>query len=275
MGPDTSSGSSAATGPEAGAGAPADGATAPRDAAPAGPEPATRSRRAKLALAAALVLGALLLGRLVPVGAWVEGSRERAEALGALAPALFALVYVAAALCFVPGSVMTLAAGSLFGPWLGTATVSVASTAAATLAFVLARGVLRARVERWAATRPRFRALDAAIAREGWRVVGLLRLSPVMPFSLGNYLFGLTPVRLGPYVLVSWAAMLPGTFLYVSLGAAGADAAGGGEAGAGRTALLVVGVVATLAVTVLLARTARQRLAAVATDPHTPSSAAP
>lgn len=209
--------------------------------------------------ALALVAALIALGRALPVAEWIDASRATFEGLGLFGPILFALGYVAAALLFVPGAVITLAAGGLFGALLGTAIVSVASTIAAALAFLLARGVLRARVEAWARARPRFAALDGAIRSEGWRVVGLLRLSPVVPFSLGNYLFGLTPVRFGPYVLVSWIAMLPGTFLYVSLGAAGANAASG-TTDVGRSVLLAAGIVATLAVTVLLARAAQRRL---------------
>lgn len=227
-------------------------------------EPIRRARAKRLALVVVAALAAWALGRHLPVqdtlGAAVEASRARIAALGALGPPLFYAAYVVAALAFVPGSVLTLAAGSLFGPWLGTATVSAASTTAAALGFLLARGALRHRVERWAAARPRFRALEAALRAEGWKAVALLRLSPVVPFSLGNYLFGLTPVRFGPYVLASAAAMLPGTFLYVSLGAAGAEAATGGDRA--RLALLGVGLAATLAVTLLLARSARRRLAA-------------
>jgi uncharacterized membrane protein YdjX (TVP38/TMEM64 family) len=209
----------------------------------------------------AAVIALVVAGRALPVAEWLEASRARIDALGALGPPIFGLVYVLAALLFVPGAVITIGAGTLFGPWLGTVVVSVASTCAAALAFLLARSVLRERVEAWAASRPKFAALDGAIRREGWRVVGLLRLSPAMPFSVGNYLFGLTPVAFGPYVLVSWLAMLPGTFLYVSLGAAGASAASG-EADGWRMTLLGVGIVATVLVTVLLGRAAKRRLAA-------------
>lgn len=218
-------------------------------------------RQVLIPVAVVLAVALVALGRLLPVTEWLEASRARIGALGALGPLLFGLGYVVAALLFVPGAVITLAAGTFFGPWLGTAVVSVASTCAAALAFLLARSVLRERVEAWASTRPKFAALDGAIRREGWRVVGLLRLSPAMPFSLGNYLFGLTPVAFGPYVLVSWIAMLPGTFLYVSLGAAGASAASG-DTDVWRMVLLGVGIAATVLVTVLLGRAAKQRLAA-------------
>jgi len=200
------------------------------------------------------------LGRWLPLQAWLDTSRSYLADLGPLAPLLFGVGYVVAALLFVPGALITIAGGTFFGASLGTLTVSLASTTAAALAFLLARGALRPRVESWARSRPRFQALDGAIEKQGWRVVGLLRLSPAMPFSLGNYLFGLTSVRFLPYVLVSWIAMLPGTFLYVSIGAAGADAATGAT-DKGRIVLLVVGIVATVVVTVLLGRTAKRRLA--------------
>ncbi|MEZ6015114.1 MAG: TVP38/TMEM64 family protein [Planctomycetota bacterium] len=222
--------------------------------------PGGKGARGKLL--AAIVAGALLMAaaKLLPIAAWIEASRATLDGLGPWGPPAFGAVYVVAALCFVPGAVITLAAGSFFGAFVGTAVVSVASTTAAALAFLLARTMLRARVEGWARARPRFAALDAAIRSEGWRVVGLLRLSPAMPFSLGNYLFGLTPVRFGPYLLVSWLAMLPGTFLYVSIGAAGADAATG-ALDLGRSTLLGGGLLATIAVSVLLGRAAKRRLA--------------
>ncbi|MBX3472749.1 MAG: TVP38/TMEM64 family protein, partial [Planctomycetes bacterium] len=93
-----------------------------------------------------------------------------------------------------------------------------ASTIAATAAFLLARTAARAAVERAARRHPRFAAVDEAVGEGGWRVVALLRLAPVVPFVALNYLLGLTPVRLGPYVLASWAAMLPATVVYVALG---------------------------------------------------------
>jgi uncharacterized membrane protein YdjX (TVP38/TMEM64 family) len=129
----------------------------------------------------------------------------------------------------------------------------VASTTAAALAFLIARYFAREAIEKKAAGNPKFDAIDRAIGAKGWKIVALLRLSPAIPFSLGNYLYGLTSIRFWPYVLSSWIAMLPGTFLYVYLGHAGAQglqAAAGETADTGRLVLLGVGLVATIAVTI-------------------------
>jgi uncharacterized membrane protein YdjX (TVP38/TMEM64 family) len=184
---------------------------------------------------------------------WVGG-------LGPLAAVAYGALYFAATVLLVPALPLTLGAGFLFGPVKGSILVSLASTAAAAVAFLLARTVARKKVERLAARHPRFRAFDRAIGTSGWRVVFLLRLSPLVPFSLSNYLYGLTPVRFWPYLAASWSAMLPATILFVSLGAAGRPLA----TGVGRTpaqwALLGIGILSTAAATVLLARRARREL---------------
>jgi uncharacterized membrane protein YdjX (TVP38/TMEM64 family) len=202
--------------------------------------------------------------RLLSVDEWVLGLEHKVARMGVLGGVVFALIYVAAAMLFVPGSVLTIAAGVVFGLGWGTLVVSVASTATAAAAFLIARYVARARVEELARRHEKFGAIDRAIREKGWKVVALLRLSPVVPFSLSNYLYGLTAVGFWPYLLASWVAMLPGTVLYVSLGAAGRAAAGAGK-GEGRSpwewALLAAGLVATVVVTVLLSRAARRELA--------------
>ena len=201
--------------------------------------------------------GALLL-RALPVEAAFLRLEGVTKALGWLGFVAYGAAYMLAALAFVPGSALTLGAGAIFGPLRGLAVVSLASTASAALAFLIARHLARQRVESLARSYPRFRAVDRAISEGGWKVVALLRLSPAMPFSAGNYLFGLTGVGFWPYVLASWVAMLPGTFLYVYLGHAGRAAA----AGSGRTpaewALLGAGLLATVAVTAYVTRLARR-----------------
>jgi uncharacterized membrane protein YdjX (TVP38/TMEM64 family) len=211
-------------------------------------------------LAALAVLGAV---RVLPVDAWLTEFQRWVAGKGAWGGAAYALVYVACALLFVPGSLLTIGAGLTFGVVWGTVVVSLAATTTAALAFLIARHLARERVEAIARNNARFEAIDRAIAEKGWKVVALLRLSPVVPFSLSNYLYGLTSVRFVPYVVTSWAAMLPGTLLYVWLGAAGSAAAAAGQ-GEGRSpgewALLAAGLTATVAVTVLLTRAARQEL---------------
>ena len=214
-------------------------------------------------LVAAAVAVVFLPARVLPVEESLADFQAWAAGAGAWGGVAYAVVYVLGTLAFLPGSLLTIGAGFVFGVGWGIVIVSAASTSAAALAFLIARYLARERVARAARRHPRFEAIDRAIAEKGWKVVALLRLSPVVPFSLSNYLYGLTPVRFAPYVLTSWVAMLPGTLLYVWLGAAGraAAAAGRGERDPLEWALLGAGLLATVAVTLLLTRAARQQLA--------------
>jgi uncharacterized membrane protein YdjX (TVP38/TMEM64 family) len=207
-----------------------------------------------LALAAVVVLVAAV--RLLPFEDLLRHFHESMAGLGLRGAVIYGIVYVIAALLFVPGSVLTLGAGLAFGLGPGLVLVSLASTTAAALAFLIARHLARSRVETLAQKNPRFAAIDRAVAERGALVVLLLRLSPIVPFSLSNYLYGLTRVRFLPYVAASWAGMLPGTVLYVSLGAAGHAA--GEERTPVEWALLAIGIAATAVVTVMLARVARR-----------------
>jgi uncharacterized membrane protein YdjX (TVP38/TMEM64 family) len=215
------------------------------------------------AAAFALLLFTLPLdGLMDALQAWIQG-------LGFWAPLAFAVTYGIAATLFVPGSALSLAAGVLFGVWLGTAVVWLGATLAIVLAFLIARYAARARVEAIARTRPRFAAVDRAIGEQGWKIVALMRLSPVFPFNLQNYLFGVTAIRFWPCCIASSAFILPGTFLYVYLGFAGGEAAaavgGSGNTDAWKLALQLVGLLATLVVTIYIAR-----LAAKAVAKHAP-----
>ncbi|MCO5169043.1 MAG: VTT domain-containing protein [Planctomycetes bacterium] len=214
----------------------------------------------------AFLLGAVLLARSLPLDRALGALDVVVRDAGPWGPVVFAGGYALAALLLFPGSVLTLAAGALFGPLLGTAVVSLASTTAAALAFLVARHAARDAVAAVARRRRAFGAIDRAVGEGGWKVVALLRLSPLVPFSLGNYLFGLTRVGFVAYVLASWVAMLPGTFLYVylgHLGRAGLAAAAGleRERSAAEWALLGAGLLATLAATALITRRARAALA--------------
>ena len=224
-----------------------------------------RGRTAAKALAVVAAIGALwILGRrlgdAIPAfQAWIDG-------LGAWGPVAFVAGYAAAVVAFVPGSALTLAAGAAFGVARGTAYVFVAASLGACAAFLVARHLARAAVERRIAGDRRFAAIDRAIGGQGLRIVLLLRLSPVFPFNLLNYALGLTRVRFVDYA-VGCLGMLPGTFVYVysgSLAAEVATAASGAGAGGGaaQRAFFVAGLVATIAVTALVTRTARRALAA-------------
>lgn len=189
--------------------------------------------------------------------AWTGAHRE----VSALA---YFAIYVLAAVCLVPGLLLTLAGGALFGLAGGTALVSVSSVAGATAAFlvgrVLARDWVGHRIVAW----PKFRALDAALRERGLWIVLLTRLSPVFPFNLLNYAYGISAVRLRDYVLGSWIGMLPATVLYVYAGAAAADltraAAGELRTGAFGWGLLGLGLAATVAAVALVTRAARRQL---------------
>jgi len=217
------------------------------------------SRTVRILLGVVVVGALVAAGRLLPIAAWLAALEHWVRASGPWGVVVFAAVYVVAALAFVPGSVVTLAAGAIFGVVGGTVIVSIASTTAAALAFLIARYLARGAVQRLAERDRRFAALDQAIRDGGWKIVALLRLSPIVPFSLSNYLYGLTPVSFAPYVLASWIAMIPGTLLYVSIGAAGRAAAGRARTPA-EWALIGVGIAATLVATVMITRMARRRL---------------
>ena len=183
--------------------------------------------------------------------------------LGAWGRVLFVLLYVAAALLFLPSWILTIGAGALFGVAHGFALVSAGSTLGATAAFVVGRYLARRWVTRHLAGRATFEALDDALARDGWKIVGLMRMSPAFPFNLLNYAFGLTRVPLRHYVLASWIGMMPGTLAYVYLGAFAGELAGGGRARAPVEWLIFAGgLAATVAVTALVTQLARRALAA-------------
>jgi uncharacterized membrane protein YdjX (TVP38/TMEM64 family) len=221
-----------------------------------------------------VLAGAVLLAALVLLGRWggryVPEFAERVRALGAWGPAAFVGGYVVATVAGVPGSLLTLAAGAIFGLWAGVLWVFVGATLGASAAFLVGRYVARGAVERRAARDPRFRAIDRAIAADGRRIVFLLRLSPAVPFSVLNYVLGLTRVRFVDFVVAS-VGMLPGTVLYVYYGKVAGDvaaAAGGGAPprGAGYYAVLAVGLLATVLVTALVTRLARRALAGATAD---------
>jgi uncharacterized membrane protein YdjX (TVP38/TMEM64 family) len=171
-----------------------------------------------------------------------------------------------ATVLFIPGSALTLGAGALFGVAWGSLYVSVGSTLGATAAFLVGRYVARNAIAKKIEGNERFAAIDKAVANEGWKIVGLTRLSPVFPFALLNYGFGLTRVKLGDYMLASWIGMMPGTVMYVYLGSLAKAATGERVRTTGEWALYGVGLLATVAVTIFVTRIAKQALAKRMTD---------
>ncbi|MBW2415558.1 MAG: TVP38/TMEM64 family protein [Deltaproteobacteria bacterium] len=200
-------------------------------------------------------LGHLLSGSVVDFAAWVE-------AQGPAAGLWFVAGYSLAVLAWIPGMVMTLSAGAIFEPVEGVLWVFLGSTLGSAMAFVLARHVARDAVERRFGGSALFEAMDRAVGEQGFRIVLLLRLSPLFPFTPINFLLGLTRVRLRDYLLASFG-MIPGTVMYVYYGRVIGDLAALRE-GAGPERdltywiLLGVGLVATIAVTILLTRIAQR-----------------
>jgi uncharacterized membrane protein YdjX (TVP38/TMEM64 family) len=219
-----------------------------------------------LLIAILIVLAIAVIFRQLPVGPAVQQVEAWSKTLGMWSPVLFGLLYVAAVLALLPGSALTLAAGALFGLVGGTIVASLASTTGAALAFLIGRYLARGRIQALLPRYPTFEAMDKAINVNGWKIVALLRLSPAVPFNFQNYLYGLTGIRFWPYLLASWLAMLPNTFLYVYLGDLGREGlqAVDGQERRPRSnaewAMLIVGLLATIVLTVYLTRLARKTL---------------
>ncbi len=193
---------------------------------------------------------------LLPARDWLVQSIDWAHAHPRIAWAGFILAYVLAAVFMVPGSILTLAAGVLFGVALGVALVSLASTLGACCAFLVGRFLARDWVESRLETMPRFRALDRAVARKGWLIVLLARLSVVIPYNLLNYALGLTNVRFGAYLSGTLVGMLPAIFLYVYLGSVAGSLASLDQTGAPMIpqSLFIAGLIVTAVLIFVIAR---------------------
>lgn len=225
----------------------------------------TRQRALRVIALVTFAGCAALAVAFLPLGDWALFIVEWVRGAGLVGVLVFALCYVAAAALLLPASVLTLGAGFVYGPVVGVLVVSPVSILAASVAFLLARTIARAWVSRRVERDERFAAIDAAVAESGFKIVALLRLSPVLPFNVLNYALGLTRVRLRDYVLGSALGMLPGTVLYVYLGSlltSATQLASGGRPDAGPLgrALYWGGLGATLLVTFILTRSARRAL---------------
>jgi uncharacterized membrane protein YdjX (TVP38/TMEM64 family) len=202
------------------------------------------------------------LNSLLPLASWLETIKGWVHGSSVWGPVVYGLVDTAALVLMIPAWPLTVTAGVLFGLGVGTVVASVASTAAAAISFSIARYLARDSVARRIERDRRFAAIDRAIEERGWLVVALLRLSPAVPFNLQNYLYGLTAIGFRVYILTSWLTMLPGTLMYVWLGAAGragaesVTGAGARHRSATEWAFLMVGLASTIAVTMFISRLA-------------------
>jgi uncharacterized membrane protein YdjX (TVP38/TMEM64 family) len=211
-------------------------------------------------LIAALIVAAKYFnvqGLLKNVLDWIAG-------LGPWGPVTFIFIYILATVLFIPGSILTLGAGAIFGVLWGSIYVSIGATIGATAAFLAGRYLARQWVEKRIEGNNKFKAIDQAVAREGWKIVGLTRLSPVFPFNLLNYAFGITQVSFKDYFFPTWIGITPGTVLYVYIGSlAGSLAMLGTKVRSRTTAewtFYAVGLIAAIAVTLYVTRIAHKAL---------------
>jgi uncharacterized membrane protein YdjX (TVP38/TMEM64 family) len=220
-----------------------------------------RNRFIALAVAVVILLGAAFT---LPVTTWLQVGLDWIGAHPQIAWPIYILGYILAAVLLIPGLILTLAAGFLFGLPLGLLLVSVSSALGAAAAFLVGRFFARDWVAGKIATQPRFAALDAAVGRRGFLIVFLTRLSPVFPYNIINYVYGLTGVKFRDYFFATWIGMFPITVLYVYIGSAAKNLAdifaGNVETGtAGRVALFA-GLAATFILTVIITRIATRTL---------------
>ena len=218
-------------------------------------------KRKALALAIAVLIALIFI---LPVQTWIVDALKWTQGLGALGPFFVIAFYIVACVLFLPGSVLTLGAGFIFKLFVGTITVSIGSTLGACAAFLIGRTFGRKWIAKKIEGNEKFTAIDNAVGKQGFKVVLLTRLSPVFPFNLLNYAFGLTKVDFKKYALASWIGMLPGTVMCVYLGAGlrSLTDVATGKIETGKTGQLFfwLGMLATIAVTILITYFAKKEL---------------
>ena len=212
----------------------------------------------KLIVLAIAVVGLIFAASHFDAKAKLEMALEWINGIEFWGPLIFILAYVIATIFLLPGSVLTLGAGAAFGLVKGGIYVSIGSTIGATAAFLVGRYLARDWVAKKIEGNEKFAAVDEAVAEEGWKIVGLLRLSPMFPFNLLNYGFAITRVSLRDYFLASWIGMIPGTIMWVYIGYLANVAASDGD-GTTKT-LKIVGFAATVILTVTATRVAKKAL---------------
>jgi uncharacterized membrane protein YdjX (TVP38/TMEM64 family) len=227
-------------------------------------EPTSRTPWVKIVIGLS-ALALLLVGfRFLPLQEWITTFQNYVNDLGVLGWFIFVVVYALTVFVLVPGSFLTLAAGVIWGLW-GFPIVILGAIMGSAISFLAARFWFFDKVQAKVQEYPKFKAVNDAIGEEGWKVVGLLRLSPALPFSLQNWFLGITPVGFWPAQIATFFGIMPGTLLYVWIGSLGGQAAGDGMS----TAKWVVGglgLLATLVVTVLVTKKAQQKLKELSVD---------
>lgn len=222
-------------------------------------KPAEELRRLAPWVGFGLVLLALCLGwLLLPLHEWMDALQKWLLGWGAAGVAIFVFILIVATFLPMPDWPLPIVAGYIYGVW-AFPLVYVGIAAPSVLAFLAARYLARDHLKRLLGKHPKYRALDKAVAREGWQVVALLRLSPVIPFNLQNYALGLTAVPFWQYLGATLAGIVPGIAIYVYFGIFGKGLGKG--AGPLDWALLGAGALATIALGVLVARKTKAKFA--------------
>ena len=196
-----------------------------------------------------LIIAAIMVtAHLTGVGKRLENLKGWINGLGPAGYAVFGGIYIAATVFALPGSVLTLMAGAMYGTVVGTVLASIASTVGAGLCFLIARYIARKSIEASLNQNEKFRKLDALTLRKGAVIVAITRLVPVFPFNLLNYGFGLTKISFPVYLFTSWLCMLPATIVYVGIGDAVSK---GAEGSVPWGALITVSVVILLMIMIV------------------------
>jgi uncharacterized membrane protein YdjX (TVP38/TMEM64 family) len=206
-----------------------------------------------------LLLGLLVAWRFLPARDWIRSLDTWIAQFGAWGILIFAIAYVVLVVLLAPAEIMSMAAGLIFGLW-GIPLVVVSATIGATCAFLVARYFVREKVKEFTRRRKLFKAVDTIVNEEGWKIVALFRLNPLVPFNLQNYFFGATDVGLLPYVTATFFGIMPGAVAYVYLGTLGQVAVAGNHAGHLKVALLGAGLLATILLVWIAGRRAKAML---------------
>ena len=192
----------------------------------------------------------------------LKSALDSIAGLGAWGPVTFIVIYILATILFIPSSLLTLGSGAIFGVFWGSIYVSIGATIGASAAFLVGRYLVRGWVEKRIEGNSKFKAIDEAVAREGWKIVGLTRISPIFPFVLLNYAFGVTQVSFKDYFFPTWIGIIPGTILYVYVGSLASSLAPlrEGHRTPVEWVFYTVGLIATVLVTLYLTHIARKAL---------------
>lgn len=227
----------------------------------------------RLVVLLAALAGLITASFFLPVKDYIINVLEWTQSLGFWGPFFLAAFYIVACVLLLPGGIITLAAGFMFGVVTGTITVSIGSTLGASAAFVVGRTFARDWVQKKVSARPKFQAIDQAVGQQGFKIVLLTRLSPIFPFNMQNYAYGLTGVKLWKYALASWIGMFPGTVAYVYIGSALRSltevAAGQTQGGPVQRIFFWGGMVATVVTMVVVTRIAQKAMKRAVPNEHT------